>query len=109
PRAPELVGGEFSFWVCMPSKTLLRGTEVLEEARAVDGARQAVTGEQDVAATLARRDEFTHHWDDSSQFEWVQGAGIALVRGSGRLAGERTVVVDTDDGEVRLTARHAVA
>jgi dihydrolipoamide dehydrogenase len=93
----------------MPSKTLLRGTEVLEEARAVDGARQAVTGEQDVAATLARRDEFTHHWDDSSQVRWVDRAGIALVRGTGRLAGERTVVVDTEDGEVRLTARHAVA
>jgi pyruvate/2-oxoglutarate dehydrogenase complex dihydrolipoamide dehydrogenase (E3) component len=106
---PELVGGECSYWACMPSKTLLRGTEVLEEARAVDGARQAVTGEQDVAATLARRDEFTHHWDDSSQVQWVEGAGIALVRGSGRLTGERTVVVDTEDGELRLTARHAVA
>jgi dihydrolipoamide dehydrogenase len=106
---PELVGGECSYWACMPSKTLLRGTEVLEEARAVDGARQAVTGEQDVAATLARRDRFTHDWDDSSQVQWVERAGIALVRGSGRLTGERTVVVDTDDDEVRLTARHAVA
>jgi len=106
---PELVGGECSYWACMPSKTLLRGTEVLEEARAVDGARQAVTGEQDVTATLARRDRFTHDWDDSSQVRWVEGAGIALVRGAGRLTGEKTVVVDTDDGEVRLTARHAVA
>ena len=106
---PELVGGECSYWACMPSKTLLRGTEVLEEARAVDGARQAVTGEQDVAATLARRDTFTHDWDDSSQVRWVEGAGIALVRGAGRLTGERTVVVDTDDGELRLVARHAVA
>jgi pyruvate/2-oxoglutarate dehydrogenase complex dihydrolipoamide dehydrogenase (E3) component len=105
----ELVGGECSYWACMPSKTLLRGTEVLEEARAVDGARQAVTGEQDVAATLDRRDTFTHHWDDSSQVQWAGDAGIALVRGRGRLAGERTVVVDTEDGEVRLTARHAVA
>ena len=56
----ELVGGECSYWACMPSKALLRGTEVLAEARAVDGAAQAVTGEQDVAATLARRDSFTH-------------------------------------------------
>ena len=106
---PELVGGECSYWACIPSKTLLRGTEVLEEARAVDGARQAVTGEQDVAATLARRDTMTHGWDDAGQVEWLDGAGITLIRGSGRLTGERTVVVETEDGEVRLTARHAIA
>jgi dihydrolipoamide dehydrogenase len=105
----ELVGGECSYWACMPSKALLRGTEVLTEARAVDGAAQAVTGEQDVEATLARRDSFASHWDDSGQVSWVHGAGIDLVRGVGRLDGERTVVVETDDGEVRLTARHAVA
>jgi pyruvate/2-oxoglutarate dehydrogenase complex dihydrolipoamide dehydrogenase (E3) component len=106
----ELVGGECSYWACMPSKALLRGTEVLAEARDVDGARQAVTGEQDVAATLARRDSFTAHWDDAGQVEWVHGAGIDLIRGTGRLAGERTVVVTASDGsETRLTARHAVA
>ncbi|MBB3082695.1 dihydrolipoyl dehydrogenase family protein [Geodermatophilus sabuli] len=106
----ELVGGECSYWACMPSKALLRGTEVLTAARAVDGARQAVTGEQDVAATLARRDSFTHGWDDSSQAEWVDGAGIALLRGTGRLDGERTVVVTGTGGTTtRLTARHAVA
>ena len=106
----ELVGGECSYWACMPSKALLRGTEVLTEARAVDGAKQAVTGEQDVAATLARRDTFTHSWDDSSQVDWVKGAGIDLVRGTGRLAGERAVVVtDADGNETRLTARVAVA
>ena len=90
---PELVGGECSYWACMPSKALLRGTEVLMEARAVDGAAQAVTGEQDVDAMLARRDTFTSHWDDSGQVSWVEGAGIDLLRGSGRLDGERTVVV----------------
>ncbi|MFW3170305.1 dihydrolipoyl dehydrogenase family protein [Geodermatophilus sp. CPCC 206100] len=106
----ELVGGECSYWACMPSKALLRGTEALAAARAVDGARQAVTGEQDVAATLARRDSFTHSWDDSSQVRWVDGAGITLVRGTGRLDGERTVVVTDGDGRrTRLTARHAVA
>jgi len=106
----ELVGGECSYWACMPSKALLRGTEVLTEARAVDGAKQAVTGEQDVAATLARRDSFTSGWDDSSQVDWVEGAGIDLVRGTGRLAGERAVVVtDADGNETRLTARVAVA
>src|ERR1700710_909685 len=63
----ELVGGECSYWACMPSKALLRGSEALAEARAVDGARQAVTGEQDVAATLERRTSFTSHWDDARQ------------------------------------------
>jgi pyruvate/2-oxoglutarate dehydrogenase complex dihydrolipoamide dehydrogenase (E3) component len=107
---PELVGGECSYWACMPSKALLRGPEVLAEARAVPGAAQAVTGQLDVAATLARRDSFTSHWDDSGQAEWVRGAGIDLLRGTGRLAGERTVVVTAEDGaEIRLTARHAVA
>ncbi|WP_233517753.1 dihydrolipoyl dehydrogenase family protein [Geodermatophilus marinus] len=106
----ELVGGECSYWACMPSKALLRGGDVLAAARAVDGARQAVTGDQDVAATLARRDTFTHDWDDSPQVEWVRGAGIALLRGTGRLDGERSVVVTADDGSTtRLTARHAVA
>jgi pyruvate/2-oxoglutarate dehydrogenase complex dihydrolipoamide dehydrogenase (E3) component len=106
----ELVGGECSYWACMPSKALLRGTEVLSEARAVDGARQAATGDQDVAATLARRDGFTSHWNDSGQAKWVEDHGIDLIRGTGRLTGERTVVVTAADGtETRLTANHAVA
>ncbi len=106
----ELVGGECSYWACMPSKALLRGTEALAEARSVAGAAAAVTGRQDVDATLGRRDRMTSHWDDSGQVQWVQGAGIDLVRGTGRLDGERAVVVsDADGGELRLTARHAVA
>ncbi len=106
----ELVGGECSYWACMPSKALLRGTEALAEARAVDGARQAVTGEQDVAATLARRNGFTSNWDDGSQVKWVESSGIDLVRGTGRLDGEKAVVVTGPDGEeLRLTATHAVA
>ncbi|MGY1620591.1 dihydrolipoyl dehydrogenase family protein [Geodermatophilus sp. SYSU D00965] len=106
----DLVGGECSYWACMPSKALLRGSEVLAAARAVDGARQAVTGEQDVDATLARRDSFAGHWDDSGQARWVADAGIDLVRGAGRLEGERTVVVTGPDGtRTRLTARSAVA
>ncbi|MCZ2819599.1 NAD(P)/FAD-dependent oxidoreductase [Modestobacter sp. VKM Ac-2977] len=106
----ELVGGECSYWACMPSKALLRGSEALAQARAVSGAAAAVTGEQDVAATLARRDGFTSHWDDAGQAQWVEDAGITLVRGHGRLAGEKRVVVAQDDGtELVLTARHAVA
>jgi dihydrolipoamide dehydrogenase len=106
----ELVGGECSYWACMPSKTLLRGSEALAAARAVRGAAEAVTGEQDVAATLARRDDMTSHWDDSGQVHWVDGAGIGLVRGHGRLAGEKRVVVTRPDGpDLVLVARHAVA
>lgn len=105
-----LVGGECSYWACMPSKTLLRGSEVLGQARAVQGAAAAVTGQQDVAATLERRNGMTHHWDDSSQVQWVDGAGIGLVRGRARLAGEKRVVVTLPDGsEQTLVARHAVA
>ncbi|MGX5654715.1 dihydrolipoyl dehydrogenase family protein [Geodermatophilus nigrescens] len=106
----HLVGGECSYYACMPSKALLRGTEAIAEARAVKGAAAAVTGEQDVAATLERRDSFTSHWDDAGQVSWVEGAGIDLLRGTARLDGERTVVVTGHDGtETRLSARHAVA
>jgi pyruvate/2-oxoglutarate dehydrogenase complex dihydrolipoamide dehydrogenase (E3) component len=101
----ELVGGECSYWACMPSKVLLRAGIVLRAAKAVGGAREAVTGEVDVAATLARRDSFTHDWDDSSQVKWVSSAGIDLVRGHARITGEKQVTVD---GTV-YTARHAVA
>src|SRR4051812_24748759 len=106
----ELVGGDCSYWACIPSKALLRGPEVLGEARAVRGAAAAVTGELDVEGTLARRSSFTGDGDDAWQVTWVEGAGIALLRGTGRLDGERTVVVTGGEGnETRLTARHAVA
>ncbi len=106
----ELVGGECSYWACMPSKALIRGTEVLSEARAVDGAKQAVTGEQDVDATLTRRDTFTSNWRDDGQVDWLRGAGIDLVRGTGRLSASKRVTVTQPDGaELGLVARHAVA
>ena len=106
----ELVGGECSFWACIPSKALLRPGAALRAARAVGGAAQAVTGTVDVAATLRRRDVLVHDWDDSSQVEWLHGAGIDLVRGHGRLSGEREVTVAAADGaETVLRARHAVA
>jgi pyruvate/2-oxoglutarate dehydrogenase complex dihydrolipoamide dehydrogenase (E3) component len=106
----ELVGGECSYWACMPSKALLRGTEALAEARAVRGAAAAVTGEQDVDETLSRRDSFTANWRDDGQANWVKRAGIDLVRGKGRLSGSKRVTVVRPDGtELALTARHAVA
>ena len=103
-----LVGGECSYWACMPSKALLRPGQAIDDAKAVGGARQAVTGELDVAAVFARRDEFTHNWNDESQVSWLDGAKIALYRGRGALAGVRKVVVEADDGTTTLTARHAV-
>ena len=106
---PELVGGECSYWACMPSKALLRPVELLDAARAVPGVAQALSGSLDLEAILGRRDRFTHDHDDSRQVEWANGAGIEVVRGRGRLAGERTVEVTADDGAVRmLKARHAV-
>ncbi|MFG2194352.1 dihydrolipoyl dehydrogenase family protein [Streptomyces sp. NPDC048639] len=106
----ELIGGECSYWACMPSKALLRPAAALVEARAVAGARQAVDGGLDASAVFARRDGFTHHWKDDSQVDWLDSAGIDLVRGRGRFTGPRQVTVDTADGSPRtLTARHAVA
>lgn len=106
----ELVGGECSFWACMPSKALLRPGAALRAARAVGGAAEAVTGEVDAAAVFRRRDRITHHRDDSSQVDWLDGAGIELLRGHARLVGPRRVVVTAADGTVtELLARHAVA
>jgi pyruvate/2-oxoglutarate dehydrogenase complex dihydrolipoamide dehydrogenase (E3) component len=100
----ELVGGECSYYACMPSKALLRPGEVLHEARRVAGTAQAVRGELDVAAALARRDEIIHHRDDSAQLPWLEKRSIELVRGHGRLVGERAVRV----GDTLLRARTAV-
>jgi pyruvate/2-oxoglutarate dehydrogenase complex dihydrolipoamide dehydrogenase (E3) component len=102
----ELVGGECSFWACMPSKGLLRPVEVVDAARALPGVR--VDG-LDVAAVLKRRDEIVRHHDDGSQVDWARGIGIDVVRGHGRLAGVRTVTVTAADGSTRtLHANHAV-
>ncbi|MER6400803.1 NAD(P)/FAD-dependent oxidoreductase [Kitasatospora sp. NPDC059973] len=107
----ELVGGECSYWACMPSKALLRPVAALAGARAVAGSREAVGDRAlDAAAVLARRDSFTSHWQDDGQVQWLRDTGIELVRGHGRLAGERAVTVEAEDGTERLlTARHAVA
>lgn len=100
----ELVGGECSFYACMPSKGLLRPAQALAEARRVPGAAEAVRGEVDAAATFARRDEIVHDLDDSAQLPWLEERDIALLRGHGRLVGERRVEAH---GET-LEARRAV-
>ena len=105
----DLVGGECSYWACMPSKALLRPAAALAAARRVAGASSAITGSLNAADVFARRDSFTSNWDDAGQVEWLQGAGIDLVRGRATITGPRTVRVTSADGEVtEITARHAV-
>ena len=95
----ELVGGECSYWACIPSKTLLRPGE------AVHGAREAAaTAEVDVEAALAWRDLMVSDYSDADQERFLADRGIELLRGSGRLAGPGVVEVDG----VRHTADHVV-
>jgi pyruvate/2-oxoglutarate dehydrogenase complex dihydrolipoamide dehydrogenase (E3) component len=101
----ELVGGECSYWGCIPSKTLVRPGDVLAAARRVPGAAAAVRGPVDVAAALARRDYMTSSWNDAGQEGWLADHGIRLVRGAARLVGERRVAVD---GGPVIRARRAV-
>ncbi len=98
----ELVGGECSYWACMPSKALLRPAAAVAEANAVRGVSGA---RLDAAEVLKRRDSFAHDWQDDGQVSWLSDEKIDLVRGHGRLDGERVVAV----GDVTLRARHAVA
>jgi pyruvate/2-oxoglutarate dehydrogenase complex dihydrolipoamide dehydrogenase (E3) component len=100
----HLVGGECSFYACMPSKALLRPGELLEEAGRVPGVAQAVTGQLDVEAALSRRDEVIHDLSDESQLPWLEERRVKLFRGAGRLDGEKRVVV----GDDVLSARKAV-
>jgi dihydrolipoamide dehydrogenase len=95
----ELVGGECSYWACIPSKTLLRPGEAVHQAREAAG-----TAEVDVESALAWRDFMTSDWSDAGQEKWLADNGIDLIRGSGRLAGPGVVEVDG----VRHTADHVV-
>ena len=108
----ELVGGECSYWACIPSKALLRPTHVLDLTRHVPGVRPSALEVKDV---LAQRDSFTSHRDDASQVRWANDQGIDVMRGTGRLAGPRTVTVDETSPVAALApvtttlhARHAV-
>ena len=105
----ELVGGECSYWACVPSKALLRPVIAVADADHVDGAREAVSGSISAAGVFSRRDRNVSNWDDAGQADWVAGIGATLVRGHGRLDGPRRVTVTAADGDVSvLTARHAV-
>jgi dihydrolipoamide dehydrogenase len=100
----DLVGGECSFYACMPSKALLRPAQALAEAQRVAGAREAARGELDVPSVLARRDEIIHHLSDHAQLPWLEDRGVVLARGHATLTGEREVRV----GEELLRASRAV-
>ncbi|MET3951236.1 NAD(P)/FAD-dependent oxidoreductase [Arthrobacter sp. UYEF36] len=105
----ELVGGECSYWACMPSKALLRPGTALHGAQTVPGAAEAVTRTLDAAAVLKRRDYFTSNWQDDGQVKWVQDTGIELIRGHGWITDTRKVnVAGLDGNSYALTARHAV-
>ncbi|WNF30822.1 NAD(P)/FAD-dependent oxidoreductase [Streptomyces sp. C11-1] len=106
----ELIGGECSYWACMPSKALLRPVVARADARRVPGLSAAVQGPLDVRAVLAHRDDEASHWKDDGQLAWLEDIGADVFRGTGRLTGPREVSVTTADGTGhRLTARHAVA
>ena len=100
----HLVGGECSFYACMPSKALLRPAQALAEVRRVPGATEGATGDLDVEAVLRRRDKAAHDFSDDEQLPWLEDRGIALIRDHGRLTGEREVQVRDET----LTARLAV-
>ncbi len=97
----DLVGGECSYWGCMPSKALLRPTEALAAVKRVPAAAGAVTGEVDVEAVLRSRDAFTSSWQDDGQAQWLDSVDVDLLRGHGRLAGERRVELAAADGTTR--------
>ncbi|MFE3068691.1 dihydrolipoyl dehydrogenase family protein [Streptomyces sp. NPDC059247] len=105
----ELIGGECSYWACMPSKALLRPALARSDARAVAGLGGAV-GPLDVPEVLAHRDEVVGHWKDDGQLDWLDSVGVRVFRGHGRLLGPRRVEVAGPEGERRvLVAQHAVA
>ncbi|MGP9681595.1 dihydrolipoyl dehydrogenase family protein [Brachybacterium sp. AOP3-A1-3] len=91
----ELLGGECSYYACMPSKALLRPLSVADAAAHLEGIS---TPEVDRDALLARRDIWVSHYDDTGQVQWAEGAGMQVVRGHGRLVGEREVRVEGPDG-----------
>ncbi|KRE94272.1 hypothetical protein ASG76_12920 [Nocardioides sp. Soil774] len=101
----ELLGGECSYWACMPSKALLRPIAVADTTADLPGVSTARVAPK---ALLERRDTWVSHYDDAGQVTWAEGAGLAVLRGDARLVGERTVRVSSSDGDVVVRARHAV-
>ena len=101
----DLVGGECSYYACMPSKALLRPLEIAATAAHIGGLTAPTL---DRRALLARRDEWVSSYDDSGQVDWADGAGLAVLRGTGRLVGERLVSLETSEGTRTIEARRTV-
>jgi pyruvate/2-oxoglutarate dehydrogenase complex dihydrolipoamide dehydrogenase (E3) component len=101
---PHLIGGECSFYACMPSKALLRPGELLAEVRRIPGVAEAVSGDLDARAVLERRDEIIHNLDDKHMEPWLTDRGVTVLRGAGRFEAERRVAV----GDETLVATKAV-
>ncbi|MFD6890722.1 dihydrolipoyl dehydrogenase family protein [Streptomyces sp. NPDC059957] len=105
----ELVGGECSYWACIPSKALLRPALARADAHRVPGLAGSVAGPLDAAAVFAHRDYWTGSWKDDGQVDWLESVGADVYRGHGRLYGVRKVAVTSPEGEHHvLSARHAV-
>src|SRR6185312_4531780 len=94
----ELVGGECSYWGCVPSKALLRPVLAIADACRVDGAREAIAGQVGVAGAFGRRDRYVTNWNDGGQVETMTGIGIDVIRGHARLDGPRRLVISTPEG-----------
>jgi pyruvate/2-oxoglutarate dehydrogenase complex dihydrolipoamide dehydrogenase (E3) component len=106
----ELVGGECSYWGCVPSKAMLRPVLAVADARRVDGARQALTAPVDASGVFARRDRYTTNWDDTGQSDTMRALGVEVIRGHARLLAPRRVgVAAVGRSDRALSARHAVA
>lgn len=101
----ELLGGECSYWACIPSKALLRPVSVAAVTADLGGVSTAHVAPR---ALLERRDSWVTHYDDAGQVSWAEGAGLGVLRGAARLAGERTVRVGAAAGEQTVRARRAV-
>jgi pyruvate/2-oxoglutarate dehydrogenase complex dihydrolipoamide dehydrogenase (E3) component len=105
----ELVGGECPYWGCIPSKMFIRAANALAEARRIDGLAGHAEVTPDFAPVARRiRDVATDNWDDTVAVDRLTDAGIHFIRGHGRLAGERTVEVETKDGVERVVASRGV-
>jgi pyruvate/2-oxoglutarate dehydrogenase complex dihydrolipoamide dehydrogenase (E3) component len=102
----ELVGGECSYYACMPSKALLRPVEVRATAENLQGLPDQV--DLDPVALLRRRDAWVSGYRDAGQVEWANSAGIDVARGRGRISGPRRVDITSDTGTISVEARHAV-